>query len=53
MTRDNTEDLDMHSARANEVWERFRVGALVRCETRGYGEFRPPPTSPLGGCAVM
>ena len=32
--RDNSEDFDMHSKRAREVWRELRVGELVRCPER-------------------
>jgi len=50
--RDNTEDFDMHSARARMLWEKHRIGRLVRCDARGFGEFAPP-ASLADACVVQ
>jgi len=53
MMRDNTEDYEMHSARARKhVWEKYRVGVLARCERVGFGAFEPPAMS-SSSCVVM
>jgi len=53
MMRDNTEDYDMHSARARKhVWEKYRVGVLAKCERVGFGAFEPPAVS-SSSCVVM
>ena len=51
--RDNTEDMEMHSAAARRAWRKLRVGTLRRCPKRGFGEFKPPPFETITGCAVM
>jgi cytochrome b involved in lipid metabolism len=51
LARDNTEDFDMHSARARGLWEKHRIGRIVRCENHGFGEFTPPESS--ASCALM
>lgn len=50
--RDNTEDFEMHSARAQGLWAEHRIGRLIRCEERGYGDF-VPPTSLADACVVQ
>jgi hypothetical protein len=42
--RDNTEDYEMHSARAHGVWEKYRIGTLEACEdgSTGFGTFKAP-----------
>lgn len=50
--RDNTEDFDMHSARARMLWEKHRIGRLVRCDERGFGDFAPP-ASLADACVVQ
>ena len=53
MMRDNTEDYEMHSARARKhVWEKYRVGVLARCERVGFGAFEPPAMG-SSSCVVM
>ena len=47
--RDNTEDMEMHSGAAQHVWQKLKIGTLVKCPKRGYGCFHPPKER----CAVM
>ena len=47
--RDNTEDMEMHSAAARRAWRKLRVGTLRRCPKRGFGEFKPPRSRPSPG----
>ena len=51
--RDNSEDFDMHSKRAREVWRELRVGELVRCPERGFGQYQSKPGFSVEQCTIM
>ena len=51
--RDNSEDFDMHSKRAREVWRELRVGELIQCPERGFGGYQPKPGFSVEQCTIM
>jgi len=51
--RDNSEDFDMHSKRAREVWRELRVGELVQCPEKGFGGYQPKPGFSVEQCTIM
>ena len=51
VNRDNTQDMQMHSAAAQRVWHKLRVGVLKLCPANGFGEFKPPKSETR--CVVM
>jgi predicted heme/steroid binding protein len=51
--RDNSEDFDMHSKRAREVWRELRVGELIQCPERGFGGYQPKPGFLVEQCTIM
>jgi cytochrome b involved in lipid metabolism len=51
--RDNSEDFDMHSKRAREVWRELRVGELIQCPDRGFGGYQPKPGFSVEQCTIM
>ena len=40
--RDNTEDMQMHSAAAQRAWGKLKIGVLRPCPARAFGPFAPP-----------
>ena len=52
--RDNTEDAEMHSAKARRAWRKLKIGTLAWCPKRGFGGFKPPRRegAAFGNCAV-
>ena len=40
--RDNTEDMQMHSAAAQRAWGKLKIGVLRPCPKRAFGPFAPP-----------
>ena len=51
--RDNSEDFDMHSKRARDVWRELRVGELIECPERGFGGYQPKPGFSVDQCTIM
>jgi len=53
--RDNSEDFEMHSKRAREVWRELKVGELVICPEKGFGNFKAKPGIFVdgGGCSIQ
>jgi cytochrome b involved in lipid metabolism len=54
--RDNTVDMQMHSAAAQRAWHKLRIGVLTACPEKSFGIFAPPRktfwTRDGGICAV-
>ena len=42
LERDNTEDMQMHSAAAQRAWGKLEIGTLRACPARAFGPFEPP-----------
>ena len=42
LARDNTEDMQMHSAAAQRAWGKLKIGVLRKCPNRAFGPFAPP-----------
>jgi cytochrome b involved in lipid metabolism len=42
LARDNTEDMQMHSAAAQRAWGKLKIGVLRKCPNRAFGPFVSP-----------
>ena len=50
--RDNTEDMQMHSAAAQRAWGKLKIGVLRACPARAFGPFAPPKGKYHQACVV-